>query len=93
MPFPVFSKIRANTLSLVGYHLNEGYCKAMQNFFNSQSAQEALLEKLVLHANSCTDESFAAILTGLLKNSRLRHLHYSLNDLGHLSNMAITKLL
>ena len=32
MPFPVFSKIRANMLKLIGYHLNEGYAKAMETF-------------------------------------------------------------
>ena len=34
MPFPIYSKVRCNMLKLIGYHLNEGYCDAMENFLN-----------------------------------------------------------
>ena len=93
MPFPVFSKIRGNMLNLQGYHLNDGYCLAMEKYLTQQKAEEALIEKLVLHSNNISDLSFSAIVTGLLKNSKLRHLHYSLNELGHEGNAALLKLL
>ena len=93
MPFPIFSKIRGNVLKLVTYNLNEGYCFALEKFLSKMSAQESLVEKLILHGNNCTDTSFAAILRGLVCNSRLRHLHYSLNEFGHYSNQALLKLL
>lgn len=89
MPFPIFSKIRGNTLKLVRYNLNEGYCNALEKFLSKMSAEEFLVEKLILHGNNCIDASFAAILRGLIENSRLRHLHYSLNEFGHYSNQAL----
>ena len=71
MPFPIFSKIRGNMLKLVGYNLNEGYCNALENFLSKQSAEESLVEKLILHANNSNDASFASILRGLLSNCKL----------------------
>ena len=47
----------------------------------------------MLHSNNISDTSFASIVTGLLKNSKLRHLHYSMNELGHEGNAALLKLL
>lgn len=93
MPFPVYSKIRGNQLNLQGYSMSQGYCIAMQKYLTQQKAEEALIEKLVLHSNNLSDKSFASIITGLLKNSKLRHLHYGLNELGHDGNAALFNML
>ena len=93
VPFPVFSKVRHSTLRLHDYHLNEGYARAMEKFFSTQTSYESLIDALVLHGNALEDVSFAHIINGLFKNSNLRHLHYGMNELGELGNIALLKLL
>jgi len=93
VPFPIFSKVQNNTLKLDHYHLNDGYSRAMERFFRTQTSYESLIDALVLHANNLTDDSFTAILQGLSKHSRLRHLHYGMNELGEKSNEALLVLL
>ena len=66
---------------------------ALEKFLMSQTAQETSIEKLILQGNSLKDDSFAAVLTGLLQNSKLSHLHYGANELGSASNKALAKLL
>lgn len=82
VPFPVFSKVRHSTLRLVDYHLNAGYSCAMEKFFASSVSYESLIDALVLHGNALNDKDVGHILTGLSNNSRLRHLHYGMNELG-----------
>ena len=64
-PFPIFSKIRRNALKLIGYNLNEGYSDALEKFLNKQNTGEAFIERIVLHENSASDKSLAAMLRGL----------------------------
>jgi len=92
MPFPVFSKIKNQMLRLVGYHLNAGYCEALHNFFEQQTAYESMIESLILHDNNLEDGSFARLLDGVSKFSKLKHLHYGFNELGHDGNKALLKL-
>ena len=93
IPFPIFSKVQNNTLCLDFYHLNEGYSIAMQKFFSSQKAYEALIDSLILHGNNLNDKDFCAILQGIKQQRRLRHLHYGLNELGEKANEALLHLL
>ena len=93
VPFPVFSKVRHSTLRLIDYQLNPGYSCALEKFFASSVSYESLIDALVLHNNALCDKDVAHILTGLSKNSKLRQLHYGMNELGELGNKALLSLL
>ena len=91
--FPIFSKIRNNMLKLNNYPLDEGTCRAFAKYITSQRTEESQIETLVLHNTNTSDEGFAAILGGLVENSRIIKLHYSGNDFGPHSNRALLRLL
>ena len=93
VPFPVFSKVRHSTLRLIDYQLNSGYSCALEKFFASSVSYESIIDALVLHNNALNDKDVAHILTGLSKNSRLRHLHYGMNELGEKGNKALLSIL
>ena len=90
LPAPLFAKIEAGALNLVGYHMSSGQAQALdiylrQSFINAghlnkeQPTDSSIIHTLVLHENGCSDENLAAILSGLCIQKKLRHFHYSGN--------------
>ena len=65
---PIFTKIKDNVLSLIGYRLNDGVCRALGVFLaesNLRIDKSFMLKELVLDNNDMTDHDFAQILAGL----------------------------
>ena len=48
---------------------------------------------MILHDNGCSDESFATLLRAIIKQNRLKCLHYSVNDFSGKAVEAINELL
>ena len=65
---PIFTRIRNNVLTLTGYALNSGICKALGTYLaesNWRIDKSYLLKELVLDNNGISDHDFAEILHGL----------------------------
>ena len=65
---PIFTRIKDNKLTLSGYTLNSGLCKALGIYLgesNWRIDKSFLLKELVLDNNSISDEDFAEILSGV----------------------------
>ena len=65
---PVLSKIKDNVLSLSGYRLSSGICKALGVYLaesNWRIDKSFMLRELVLDNNDTRDSDFAEILAGV----------------------------
>lgn len=68
MDLPIFSHIKNNGLSLIGYYLNSGVCKAIGGYLaesNWRINKKFIIHELVLDDNHLKDEDFAEIISGL----------------------------
>ena len=103
LPAPLFAKIEAGSLNLVGYHMSSGQAQALdiylrQSFYNAgpqnkgQPTDSSIIHTLVLHGNGCSDENLASILSGLLIQKKLRHFHYSGNKFSQKSVDELAKV-
>ena len=65
---PIFARIKQNTLTLTGYNLNSGVCKALGAYLaesNWRIDKSYILKELVLDNNDISDNDFAQILAGI----------------------------
>lgn len=71
---PIFTRIKDNVLTLTGYKLNSGVCKALGIYLaesNWRIDKSFLLKELVLDNNGNSDEDFAEILAGVSVQGQL----------------------
>ena len=89
-PLPALNKVRNKVLSLTGYALNAGNCKALEEGLRGMDKR---IRKLYLENNNCTDDMFSRILEGLRDVSSLKSVTYILNDFGPKSTEKLIALL
>lgn len=93
LPSPLFSKIKAGSLNMIGYHVSKGICEAFKKFMIEHNQDDTNIQSLVLHSNGIQDASAAEIFEGLVEKTNFKHLHYSMNDFGQKSLLQIERLL
>ncbi len=90
---PIFVRIQNHVLNLIGYTLNEGHALATANYITDKKSDPAMnVHTLIMHNNSCKDQSFAAILEALFAQNQLKHIAYSCNQLRTKSLTALDKI-
>ena len=77
--------MKNNELSLTGYYLNSGVCKAAGIYLaesNWRINRKFLIKELVLDNNKINDQDFAEIMSGLAIQAQLSKLTYARNAFG-----------
>ena len=76
----LLQKINEGSFNLVGYRLNDTYCKAIKEALSSNLFEEQI-ETVLLDNNAMTSLGFNTILEGLTSLTRIRKLVYKNNRL------------
>ena len=88
-PLPALTRIKDNTLSLCGYSLNRGLCKALEQSLQKVSG----LRKIILERNSLVDDMLSFIIKGIAHTKTMRSICIYHNEVGPKSCEALQSFL
>ena len=75
---PALTRMKNGTLSLCGYSLNRGVCKALEHSLKKVTG----LRKIILERNSLVDDMLSYIINGVAELRELRSVCIYHNEIG-----------